>query len=93
MNKFMTATEASKNFYTVIDQAEHPGVAVVITHEGIPKVVVMSFEEHKGWKDTMEIMSDPELDQELEEAVKDMKAGNLHKNTISLDEVKKRLKL
>ena len=89
----MTATEARKNFYAVIDDAEHPGVAVAITHEGTPKVVVMSFEEYEGWQETMEIMSDSELDKELEEAVKDMKAGKLHKNTVSLNTTKKRLKL
>jgi len=89
----MTATEARKNFYAVIDEAEHPGVAVAITHEGTPKVVVMSFEEYEGWQETMEIMSDSELDKELEEAVKDMKAGKLHKNTVSLNTTKKRLKL
>ena len=91
MNKFMTATKARKNFYAVIDEAGHPGVAVAITHAGTSKVVIMSFEEYEGWQETMEIMADPVLSKELEEAVQDMKAGNLHKNTISLDEVKKRL--
>ena len=93
MNRFMTATEARKNFYAVIDTAEHPGVAVAITHEGIPKVVVMSFEEYEGWIETMEIMADPALDREVTEALKDMKAGKLHKDTISLDQLKKKLKL
>lgn len=93
MDKFMTATEARKNFYAVIDAAEHPGVAVAITHEGTPKVIVMSFEEYEGWQETMEIMSDPALDKDMEDAIKDMKAGKLHKDTISLAEVKRRLKL
>lgn len=87
----MTITEARKNLYALVDEAEHPGVAVAITHSGTPKVVMMSFEEYEGWQETMEIMADPELDKELTEAVKDMKKGNLHKNTVSLDEVKKRL--
>ena len=34
----MTTTEARKNFYAVINAAEHPGVSVVITHEGLPKL-------------------------------------------------------
>lgn len=92
MNKFMTATEARKKFYDVIDEAEHPGVTVAITHEGIPKVVVMSFEEYEGWQETMEIMADSELDKELMEAMKEMKAGKLHKDAIPLEKVKKRLK-
>ena len=93
MNKFVTATEARKNFYALINAAGHPGIAVAITHDGTPKVVVMSFEEYEGWQETMEIMADPALDKELEETIKDMKKGNLHKNTVSLDAVKKRLRL
>lgn len=92
MNTFMTATEARKKFYAVIDEAKHPGVAVAITHEGTPKVVVMSFEEYEGWQETMEIMADPEMDEELTSAMKEMKAGKLHKDAIPLEEVKKRLK-
>lgn len=92
MNKFMTITEARKNLYAVVDEAEHPGVTVAITHNGMPKVVVMSFEEYEGWQETMEIMADPELDKELTEAMKEMKSGKLHKDAISLGEVKKRLK-
>ncbi len=93
MNTFITATEARKKFFDVIDTADHPGSSVVITHEGLPKVVMMSFEEFEGWQETMEIMADPELDKELEEAMKDMKAGKLHKNTVSFEEAKKRFKL
>ncbi len=93
MNKFVTATEARKKLYDIIDEAEHPGVAVAITHEGIPKVVVMSFEEYEGWMETMEIMGDSTLSKELEGFVQEMKKGKLHKNTVRLKDVKKRLKL
>ncbi len=89
----MTATAARKNFYDVIDQAEHRGFAITITHEGIPKVVVMSFEEYEGWQETLEIMSDPELDKELVKVVKEMKSGKHRKDTISLEQLKKQLKL
>ncbi|MFA5800687.1 MAG: type II toxin-antitoxin system Phd/YefM family antitoxin [Candidatus Peribacteraceae bacterium] len=93
MNKCMTATEARKKFYDVIDAAEHPGVSVVITHEGIPKVVVMSFEEYEGWQETMEIMADPELSKDVLEGIKEMKSGKRPKDTISLDALKKQLKI
>lgn len=93
MNKFMTVTKARKNLYAVVDEAEHPGMAVALTLNGTPKVIVMSFEEYEGWQETMEIMADPELDKELEESMKEMKAGNLHKNTVSFATAKKKLKL
>lgn len=89
----MTATQARKTFYAVIDAAEKPGVAIAITHEGIPKVVVMSFEEYEGWQETMEIMSDPELDREMMEFMQEKKSGTIHKDTVSLDVLKKKLKL
>jgi antitoxin YefM len=89
MNKFMTATAARKNFYAVINEAKHPGVSVTITHEGLPKVVVMSFEEYEGWQETMEIMSDPSLDADIQEGVREMKAGKV----VDLATLKKRLKL
>ncbi len=89
MNKFMTATEARKNFYAVIDEAGHPGFAVAITHEGTPKVVVMSFEEYEGWLETMDMMSDPSLDADIQEGIRQMKAGEV----VDFEDVKKRLKL
>ena len=92
MNKFVTATEARKKLYDIIDEAEHPGVAVAITHQGIPKVVVMSFEEYEGWMETLDVMSDHVLSAELEEDVRDMQAGRLHKDTVSLEEARKQLK-
>ena len=89
MNKFMTATTARKNFYKVIDMAEHPGVAVTITHDGLPKVVVMSFEEYEGWLETMEIMADPELSKEIVGALKNQKK----EKAIPWEKVKKELRL
>ncbi len=91
----MTATEARKHFFEVIDQAEHPGVAVAITHEGIPKVVVMSFEEYEGWQETMQIMfdSDRSLDKDIRAGIKEMKSGKKPRGTISLAALKKELRL
>ena len=40
----MTATEARHKFFNMLEIAEKPGMTVTITHEGHPKVIVMSFE-------------------------------------------------
>ena len=89
MNKTMTATQARKQFYAVIDAAEHPGVSVVITHEGLPKVVVMSYEEFEGWQETFDIMSDPILTKEIVKAIKNQKK----EKAIPWEKVKKELHL
>ena len=95
MNKSMTATEARKNFYAVIKTAERPGVSITITHDGIPKIVVMSFEEFEGWQETLEIMADPDptLERDILEGIKELKSGKRPKGTIHLDALKKKLKL
>lgn len=89
MSKYITATEARKRFYAVIEEADHPGMSVVVTHEGLPKVVLMSFDEFEGWQETMEVMSDPSLVADIKESLRQLKKGD----TITLEELKKKLKL
>ena len=91
MTTFMTTTQARKVFYEVIQTAKRPGTPVVITHKGIPEVVLMSFEEFEGWQETMEIMADPKLSRELLKDLKELKAGKL--KTVEYDTFKKSLKL
>jgi antitoxin YefM len=93
MNKFMTVTEARKNMYDVVQEAAHPGGAIALTHEGEPKVVIMSFDEYEGWRETIEIMSDPHLTAELTKDLKTIKSGKLHQGTVSFESVKKKLKV
>jgi len=91
MDKFMNATEARKKFFAIVDAAGHPGVAVTVTHEGVPKVVIMSFEEYEGWQETMEIMADPELSADILQSLKQLKKGKL--KTVDYDTFRKSLKL
>ncbi len=95
MNKYMTATQGRKNFYTVLKTIQTPGVSVIITHEGQPKGVFMSFEEFEGWMETMEIMSDPDptLEKDILKGIRQMESGKRSKDTISYDALKKKLKL
>lgn len=88
----MTATQARKNFYSIIQAAKRPGTSVVITHEGLPKVVVISFEEFEGWQETFDIMSDPDpsLASDIREGIKEMKSGKKPKNTMSLEALQKK---
>lgn len=95
MQKAMTATQARKKFYDVIDETRHPGVFIVITHDGLPKSVVMSYEEFEGWQETLEIMSDPDptLGRDIRAGIKEAKSGKRPKGTISVDALRKKLKL
>lgn len=75
MTKYVNATNARKQFFTLLNLASKPGHTVTISLEGIPKVVMMSQEEFEGWMETLDIMSDPELVKDIQEGIADMEAG------------------
>ncbi len=53
MKKYMTASQARKNFYSIVHKAGRPGDHVVIVHKGVPKAVCISFEEFESWKEAV----------------------------------------
>lgn len=71
MTKYVTATEARRNFFDLLETAEKPGMIVAISHQGRPTVIMMSLEEFEGWQETMEIMSDPQLMKDIQEGMKE----------------------
>ena len=77
MNKTLSATSVRKQFFQMLDFAEVPGSSVTITREGHPPMVLMTQDEVEGWKETLEIMSDPELVKAINEGIEDMKAGRV----------------
>lgn len=82
MKKIMTATDARKDFFNVIEAVGKHGRTVTITREGMPPVMMMSVDEYEGWMETMEIMSDPDLVKQLREVEKEKGQG-----TITLEEL------
>ncbi len=86
MSTYVTATKARKNFFALMERASHPGFEVNITRNGIPAVVMMSFEEYEGLMETLEIMSDPQLVKDINEAMKE-------KGGIPLEELEKELQI
>jgi len=80
MKKTVTATEARKNFYKLLDKASQPGQHITITRQGKDPVIMLSQEEIESWQETIEVMSDPQL-------VKNIEAAKKSKDFTPLDEV------
>ena len=57
---------------------------IPLTRYGSPVMALMSWELFESLQETMEIMADPELMNQLRESIKDIEEGR----TISLDELK-----
>ncbi len=71
MHKTVSATQARKQLFQLLKIASKPGSSVTITLEGNPPIVMLSQDEFEGWMETMEIMSDPQLMKDIQEAAKE----------------------
>ena len=79
----LSITEARNKFLNLIRDAHDVLERVIITKNGKPEAVLISYDEYEGWVETLEIMKDPQLVKEIKEAQKEVKAGHL----LSWDEV------
>lgn len=71
----LSATNARREFFKLIETVQHPGQEVTITVDGEPKVVMLSYEDYEGLMETLEIMSDPELVKGMKQGMKESKQG------------------
>lgn len=89
MTKTLPATKVRQHFFKLLNDAEQPGSSITITVGGEPKVVMMPVEDFEGWMETLEIMSDKKLYEDLKKGLKNWRKEKLY----TQEEVKKMLKL
>jgi len=89
MTKTMSITKAREELTTLVDRANRMLDEFVITVNGSPAAVIMSAAEYESWKETNEIMSDPVLMKAIKDGEDDFRNGRY----ISLEQLKKDLKL
>ncbi|MBW6432101.1 type II toxin-antitoxin system Phd/YefM family antitoxin [Patescibacteria group bacterium] len=71
----MGITEVRDNLSDTVDYVEKTNKPVTITSNNRPRAVVMNFEEYESWRETLDIMSRPELVKGIEAGIKDIKKG------------------
>ena len=74
----LSITEVRDKFLPLIREAKELLEEIIITKNGRPEAVLMSYEEYESWRETLEIMKDPELVAGIREAKADIKAGRLY---------------
>ncbi|MBI3317347.1 MAG: type II toxin-antitoxin system Phd/YefM family antitoxin [Candidatus Omnitrophica bacterium] len=57
--KIVSVTKLKPQILKVISMAQEAGQEYVVTKNGHPAAVIMSYEEWESWKETVEILSDP----------------------------------
>ena len=84
----LSITEARNNLLDLIRKTKDLMERVIITKNGKPEAVLISYDEYESWLETLEITQDTKLMKEIAEAKEDIKAGRL----FSYAEVLKSLK-
>ena len=85
MSKYLTITEARKNFLNLPDElTDEP---IIITKHGKPVMVTISYEQMESLLETLEILADKEFSSQLSASIKQNKAGE----RVSWEEAKEKL--
>lgn len=83
----ISATEARRRFFDILDEIQKPAVRYIFTQRGRPRGVLMSAEEYESWLETLEVMMEiPDLAKDVAETKRDIKSGR-YKNYTTLEEL------
>ena len=85
--KIISITNGRRDLFKIAEEVQLPNTFYKLTVDGNPKIVMMSHDEFQSIMETLEILSNPEIMDDLREAEEDFKKGNY----VSLEEVKKNL--
>lgn len=77
MTRTIPITEARNAFPTLVDNAKNKLDEYVITVNGKPAAILISHDEYESLKETLEIMSDPDLMRDIKDGLDDIKAGRV----------------
>lgn len=75
MTKTLPITQAREELTTLVDKAKRKLDEFIITVNGVPAAVLMSVAEFDSWKETLEIMSDPQLMKAIAQGEKEIDEG------------------
>jgi len=79
----LPVTEARARLPQLVKAAHERFERTVITSNGRPTAVIMSYEEYEAWEETLEVLSDPEAMRAIREADEELAAGK----TVSFEAV------
>lgn len=77
MTEIIPVSDVRSRFLKLIRQIERVPDRFIVTRDGQPKAVLLSYEEFRSWLATLEVMLDPGLAKGILEGLRDRKAGRL----------------
>ena len=88
--KTYSLTEGRIRFCEMVREAEATYDRYVLTKDGKPAAVLMSYDEYEGMLETIDLERDPKLVKEILKRVRDVESGKTR--PIPLSEVKRKLR-
>jgi antitoxin YefM len=73
--QILPVTEARAKLPQLVKAADERFDRTVITSNGKPAAVIMSYEEYEAWEETLEVLSDPEAMRAIRQADEELAAG------------------
>ena len=89
MIKTLSITQARDELTTLVNNAQRKLNEYVITVNGSPAAVIISAAEYESWKETNEILCNPQLLKAIQKGDEDIKKGNF----VTFEDLKKELNL
>lgn len=83
----LPASEARKNFYTMLDEVSDKLKRFTITIRGKVKAVVMPADQVEAWEETLEIISNKKLSAAILRSEKERKQGKVISEKVLLKEL------
>jgi prevent-host-death family protein len=85
--KFVSISEARKNIFEMAEEVQKPGIFFTLTEKGVPKAVLLSYDQFDDLLDDLDLYSDPGLQKRIQKAQREINSGNY----VTLEELKKEL--
>ena len=82
IEEYIAVSSAKARLLEILRKIEEQHGKVVITKNGIPKAVLINYEDFEGLPETIDILSDTEMMKGIKKGLQDIRAGR----TVSLKE-------
>ena len=82
-NETLSTSKARTQLYSLVEKAHKFGQSFTFTKGGEPKAVLVSSEEFESWQETLDILQDKELTQQIRQGREDVAKGRI----VSIDEL------
>ncbi len=82
IDSYVPITQAKAKLLDMVRQLQGTNDTIAITKNGVPEVVLLSMKKFNGLLETIDVLSDPAMMEQIQASSQDVKTGNL----IDLDE-------